>query len=75
MSFSELYSFDYTCIGVSLKWFPFPFLCFTFPEFCKNLSPAEETVSELDGGMGNKKPPRRERKKLPTARASILFIC
>ncbi|KAG5554922.1 hypothetical protein RHGRI_012471 [Rhododendron griersonianum] len=43
-------------------------------EFCKNLSPAEETVSELDGGMGSKKPPRRERKKLPTARASILFI-
>ncbi|KAG5554923.1 hypothetical protein RHGRI_012471 [Rhododendron griersonianum] len=39
-------------------------------EFCKNLSPAEETVSELDGGMGSKKPPRRERKKLPTARAT-----
>ncbi|XP_058210038.1 uncharacterized protein LOC131322657 isoform X1 [Rhododendron vialii] len=39
-------------------------------ELCKNLSPAEETVSELDGGMGNKKPPRKERKKLPTARAT-----
>ncbi|GFZ14050.1 hypothetical protein Acr_24g0002400 [Actinidia rufa] len=33
-------------------------------ELCKSLSYAEEVVSELDGGTGNKKPPRKERKKL-----------
>ncbi|PSR92652.1 SCA7 domain-containing protein [Actinidia chinensis var. chinensis] len=36
----------------------------THAELCKSLSYAEEIVSELDGGTGNKKPPRKERKKL-----------
>ncbi|XP_057476542.1 uncharacterized protein LOC130764356 isoform X5 [Actinidia eriantha] len=36
----------------------------THAELCKSLSYAEDIVSELDGGTGNKKPPRKERKKL-----------
>ncbi|XP_057489217.1 uncharacterized protein LOC130775123 isoform X1 [Actinidia eriantha] len=36
-------------------------------ELCKSLSSVEEIVSELNGGTGNKKPPRKERKKLLTA--------
>lgn len=39
-------------------------------EFCKILNPSEEIVSELGGGMGNKRPPRKDRKKLPTPRAT-----
>ncbi|KAA8548523.1 hypothetical protein F0562_000210 [Nyssa sinensis] len=36
-------------------------------ELCRSLNSAEEAISELDGGTGHKKPPRKERKKLLTA--------
>ncbi|XP_019075730.1 uncharacterized protein LOC100855402 isoform X3 [Vitis vinifera] len=32
-------------------------------ELCKSLNPTEESFLELDGGAGQKKPPRKERKK------------
>ncbi|KAM7485133.1 hypothetical protein LguiA_001142 [Lonicera macranthoides] len=38
-------------------------------ELCKSLSSAEEIISELNGGTGNKKPPRKERKKSLTTSA------
>lgn len=34
----------------------------------------QETTLEPDGSMGQRKPPRKEKKKLLTAYASILFI-
>ncbi|KAK9137008.1 hypothetical protein Sjap_007602 [Stephania japonica] len=33
-------------------------------ERCRSLSPREETILEVDGGTGHKKPPRKGRKKL-----------
>ncbi|CAK9145516.1 unnamed protein product [Ilex paraguariensis] len=38
-------------------------------EVCKSLNFAEEGISELDGGTGHKKPPRKEKKKSSTAYA------
>jgi hypothetical protein len=47
-----------------------------FPDFvlglCRSLNSAEENILELDGSTGSRKPPRKERKKLLTAYASIL---
>lgn len=43
-----------------------------FPsELCKSLNPMD---LELEGGAGQKKPPRKERKKSLIANASILFL-
>ncbi|XP_059632670.1 uncharacterized protein LOC132275239 isoform X2 [Cornus florida] len=39
-------------------------------ELCKSLNSGEEIISELDGGAGHKKPPRKERKKFSTAYAN-----
>ena len=50
--------------------FFFPFA----PELCKSLNPTEELLLELDGGAGQKKPPRKERKKSLISYASILFL-
>lgn len=43
-------------------------------ELCKSLSFAEEIVLEHDGGIGHKKPPRKERKKLLTAYANQVIL-
>ncbi|KAG8658788.1 hypothetical protein MANES_03G190800v8 [Manihot esculenta] len=36
-------------------------------ELCRSLNSTEETTLELDGSVGHRKPPRKERKKLLTA--------
>ncbi|XP_057992198.1 uncharacterized protein LOC110647455 isoform X5 [Hevea brasiliensis] len=36
-------------------------------ELCRSLNSAEETTLELDGNVGHRKPPRKERKKLLTS--------
>lgn len=47
-------------------------LFFFFPGLCRSLNSAEENILVLDGSTGSRKPPRKERKKLLTAYASIL---
>lgn len=37
-------------------------------ELCRSLGIAEELLSELDSGTGNRKPPRKERKKVTTGK-------
>lgn len=43
-------------------------------ELCRSLKLTEQTSLELDGNTGNRKPPRREKKKLSTSCACILKI-
>ncbi|KAF9677946.1 hypothetical protein SADUNF_Sadunf08G0160800 [Salix dunnii] len=42
-------------------------------ELCRLLNSTEEMTLELDGAIGCRKPPRKERKKLLTASSSILY--
>ncbi|KAJ7955040.1 Sgf11 (Transcriptional regulation protein) protein [Quillaja saponaria] len=42
----------------------------THAELCRSLKFAEETVLELHGGLGNRKPPRKEKKKLLTSHSN-----
>lgn len=42
-------------------------------ELCNSLNCSEEIGLELDGGTGNKKPPRKDRKKLLAVNSSILL--
>ena len=53
--------------------FLFYFFFFIFSELCRSLNCTEEVILELNGSTGNRKPPRKERKKLLTAYASILL--
>ncbi|EYU43885.1 hypothetical protein MIMGU_mgv1a016091mg [Erythranthe guttata] len=46
---------------------------FIFAELCKSFSSSVELEQELDAPAVNKKPPRKERKKLPMTKTSILF--
>ncbi|KAF7813692.1 uncharacterized protein G2W53_034668 [Senna tora] len=39
-------------------------------ELCRSLKYTEQTILELDGSTGNRKPPRKEKKKLPTSCAN-----
>ncbi|KAI4317651.1 hypothetical protein L6164_025505 [Bauhinia variegata] len=39
-------------------------------EICKTLKFTEQTILELDGSMGNRKPPRKEKKRLSTSYAT-----
>lgn len=57
--------------GASLK-VAFFLLYIYFSELCRSLNCTEEVILELNGSTGNRKPPRKERKKLLTAYASIL---
>lgn len=46
---------------------------FIFAELCKTLCPRDEINLVLDGPAVNRRPPRKERKKLPINQTSILF--
>ncbi|KAK7857745.1 hypothetical protein CFP56_015921 [Quercus suber] len=48
----------------------FFFFLFIFSELCRSLNCTEELILELNGSTGNRKPPRKERKKLLTAYAN-----
>lgn len=45
-----------------------------FSELCRSLKLTDQTTLELDGSAGNRKPPRKEKKKLPAYCPSILKI-
>lgn len=43
-------------------------------ERCRSLNTSDDTVIELDGGAGHRKPPRKARKKLLPSQDSILLL-